>query len=189
MKQKVTLEPVGSQHAADIQRLASAPEITANTVLPEPYPPDGAERWISYIKPRHASGREYAFAVIGGAEGVVGVCGLVPSADSYEAEMGYWIGVPFWGRGYATEACRLLQGLAFRGLIRERIIALPLATNAASRRVLERLNFRYTGAVPSPYAKWASSVEMARYEITRVEWLAQQASGKQSTGVEGEGSA
>lgn len=189
LKQKVTLEPVGPQHAAVIQRLASAPEITANTLLPEPYPPDGAELWISYVEPRHASGREYAFAVIGDAEEVVGVCGLVPSSDSSEAEMGYWIGVPFWGRGYASEACRLLLRLAFRGLIGERVMALPLAANTASRRVLERLNFRYTGTVPSPYAKWPSSVDMARYEITRVEWLAQQASGKQSTGVEGEGGA
>ena len=67
-------------------------------------------------------------------------------------EIGYWLGVPFWGNGYATEAARALIDHAFGDLGYAVLTAGARVSNPASRRVLEKCGFQWTGigAVPHP---------------------------------------
>jgi RimJ/RimL family protein N-acetyltransferase len=80
-----------------------------------------------------------------GAPQLVGACGLARRLSG-SVEMGYWIARPFWGRGYATEACRALVDIA-------RTLGLPslegshFLDNPASARVLEKLGFEALGIV------------------------------------------
>jgi RimJ/RimL family protein N-acetyltransferase len=178
----VTLEPVGWHHVRDIQALAEDPAIGATTNLPEPYPPDGAEQFVRSAIEKRASGEERLFAVIAEApdtEGsrLVGVCGLLGIKNgtegrsrSAQAELGYWIGRPFWGRGYATAAARLAIDLAFRDLSTERLIAMCLETNAASWRILEKVGFRHTGSGLNPHPKWSPETRFAQFELPREVW-------------------
>ena len=159
----VTLVPVGPEHAGAVQRLVvSDRQIVAQTRLPDPYPEDGAASWIGHVRRRW--GREYAFAVRHGGE-TVGVCGLVVAEGEREAELGYWIGRPHWGRGVATEAARAAVAFAFGPAGLDRVVALPLATNAASRRVLEKAGLRLTGLRPAE-ARWEGQ-EQAVYRAVR----------------------
>lgn len=176
----VTLIPIAPEHATAVQRLASDPLVTATTNLPEPYPDGGAAWWIGDVSVRHEAGSEYAFAVLAtppsGAQAeapeLVGVCGLVmpdrnePGAERV-AEMGYWIGRPYWGRGYATAACRALVSFAFDHTAVDTIDAYPLAENAASRRVLEKTGARLVAIVPNKYPKWSPERVLAQYRIQR----------------------
>ena len=68
-----------------------------------------------------------------------GACGLVVQEGQRAAELGYWIGAPHRGRGYATAAAREAVRFAFAEAGLDRVFALPLAENVASRRVLERV--------------------------------------------------
>ena len=79
---------------------------------------------------------EYAGEAIGGA-------GLLPMADvaRFTAEVGYWFGEAWWGRGFATEALRRLTGYAFESFQYERLEAWVFATNPASARVLEKAGY------------------------------------------------
>lgn len=184
----VTLEPVGWQHVRDIQALAEDPAIGATTNLPEPYPPDGAEQFVRGAIEKEASGEERLFVVIadgsggGEAEGpagprLVGVCGLLGIRSGEEkpgrgaqAELGYWIGRPHWGRGYATAAARIAIDLAFRDLVTERLTAMCLDTNAASWRILEKVGFRFTGFGSNPHPKWPPMTRFAQFELPREAW-------------------
>ena len=127
----VTLEPVDWRHEQEIQRLAEDPAIGATTNLPEPYPADGAEQFVRGAIEKRASGEERLFAVIAAPAVpsatvagpiLVGVCGLLGirgddgQGGVAQAELGYWIGRPYWGRGYATAAARLAIEIAFRDL-------------------------------------------------------------------------
>ena len=105
MPASVTLEPVAPHHADAVQRLAAHPDVVATTNLPEPYPDDGAAQWIAYVQTRHAVGEEFVFAIMNEDSELVGVTGLV-DVTATEAELGFWVGVPYWGRGYATAAAR-----------------------------------------------------------------------------------
>jgi RimJ/RimL family protein N-acetyltransferase len=162
----ITLAPIAPEHAPSIQALVEGDrEILAQTRLPDPYPPDGAASWIAYALPRHERGEELSFAIVTDAGEVIGACGLVVSEDRKAAELGYWIGRAYRGQGHATTAVRAALQHAFAVAGLKRVFALPLATNAPSRRVLEKAGFRLLGLQPAE-ARWAGQ-EQALYEITR----------------------
>ena len=95
----------------------------------------------------------------------VGACGLIVS--DREAELGYWIGAPFRGAGHAAAAARAAVRFAFGEAGLDRVVALPLAENSASRRVLENAGLRLVGLQPAE-ARWAGQTQ-ALYEVTRDE--------------------
>ncbi len=171
----VHIEPVQPTHARAIQALAEDPLIAATTNLPDPYPPDGAQNWIRYLLSKRRVGVEYAFAIINERDELVGVNGLVDvSLDKREAELGYWIGRSFWGRGYATEGTRLLVEFGFEVLALQRLFGRSLVRNGASRRVLEKLGFSWTGNESNVFPKFEPNDRLAVYELTLVQWLAGQ---------------
>lgn len=167
MPPAVTLVPVTPEHAGAVQRLATShPAIAQQTRLPVPYPEGGAADWIAYARPRHARGEEYSFAVLDTGGAVVGACGLVLSEDRQEAELGYWIGQPYWGRGYATAAARQALCFAFDEAGVRRAVALPLKENAASRRVLEKAGMRLV-RLRDAKPGWPPGTQQAEYEAVR----------------------
>ena len=171
---KISLEPVTLRHAEDIQRLASDPLIVETTALPSPYPANGARTWIEeLLEPRRKNGQEFAYAVKREDGMFLGVCGFnrVP-VDKARVEIGYWIGVPYWGRGYATEACRQALNLAFSTMGFQSLYAPILARNKASQRVLEKLGFRHIRTYPNTvYAKWPKEEVLVEYALSRDEWV------------------
>ncbi len=175
----VTLEPVDWRHEREIQNLAEDPAIGATTNLPEPYPADGAEQFIRTAIEKRDSGEERLFAIIVTpsdpvfGSSLVGVCGLLGirgGSGVVQAELGYWIGRPYWGRGYATAAARLAVDMAFRELSTERLIAMCLDSNLASRRILEKVGFRFLGFGANPHPKWSPEAQFAQFELPREHW-------------------
>ena len=161
------IAPLVRAHVPAIQHLAADARIAATTLIPHPYPPDGAERYVADSEQAWAVGEEYRFAVLVG-DGLVGACGLKEvDHEAGQAEIGYWIGVPHWGRGYATEAVRLVTAYAFETLGLRRLVAHTLVRNPASGRVLEKAGFRVTGEAPSPFAKWAPDDRIRLYRLDR----------------------
>lgn len=161
----VTLDPIGPEHADAVQRLASDPDVVATTNLPEPYPDDGAEQWIDYVRPRHEAGDELAFAILKDDGPLVGVVGLV-DVTGETAELGFWIGKPFWGNGYATEAAREAVRVAFDDVGVDRVFARPLQRNDASRRVLEKLGFEKGPVETHEHPKWTDDDPVVRYTLS-----------------------
>lgn len=146
----VRIEPYGLEHAPAFQALASDARIAATTLVPHPYPPDGAEQHARNAAQWRALREAFSFAVlVDGA--VVGSCGLKHlDWDARQAEIGYWIGVPFWGRGYATEAVRRVTTYGFNDLGLARIVAEVLVGNDASARVLVKAGYRREVTFPNP---------------------------------------
>ena len=80
----------------------------------------------------------------------VGACGCFwASQPNRTMELGYWLAEPLWGRGLTVEACRAVLGHAFAACEPERMQARVIVGNDASRRVLEKLGFRYEGTLRS----------------------------------------
>lgn len=141
----VRVEPADERHAAAVQRLAEDPAIAATTNLPHPYPADGALRWAREAIDGRARGSLFAFVVLSG-DTVVGVCSLMGVSPRHRAaELGYWIGVPYWGRGFATAGAHEVLAFGFGELRLRRVNAGVLDHNLASARVLRKLGFVPTG--------------------------------------------
>jgi RimJ/RimL family protein N-acetyltransferase len=148
-----------------IAALANDRRIAANTArIPHPYAIEDAEQFIASINKREG---EACFAVtLDGAP--IGVCGVDLREDG--PELGYWLGVAFWGRGLATEAARALIDHAFGDLEHETLISGARVNNPASRRVLEKCGFQWTGVRLSRIRAINSAAPIDRFRLDRRLW-------------------
>jgi RimJ/RimL family protein N-acetyltransferase len=99
-----------------------------------------------------------------------GTAGLVIDAPSAAAELGYWIGVPYCGQGYATEASRALLEFGFRALALHRIPARHLARNTASGRLMQKLGMKFEGVHRHSARKWGVFEDVAIHAMLATEW-------------------
>jgi len=104
----------------------------------------------------------------------VGGIGLSPGTDieRVNAEIGYWLGAKYWGKGYATEAVRALIDYAFADLEFTALQSSVRVTNAASRRVLEKCGFQWNGVGLCRIRAIGSSVPVDRFRLERGIWTA-----------------
>lgn len=150
--------------APAIQRLAGDWEVARYTArIPHPYPEGAAERWIATL----ADEDDMVFAVERRDDGAfLGCCGIMVEADG-AAEVGYWIGRPFWGRGYATEALGAVVGMAFDRLGVDRVRASAMPANRASIRVQEKVGFAFVGEAEEPAPARGGPVKVELRVLTR----------------------
>jgi RimJ/RimL family protein N-acetyltransferase len=148
-----------------IAALANDRRIAANTArIPHPYAIEDAEQFIAAVNKREG---EACFAVtLDGAP--IGVCSVDLREDG--PELGYWLGVPYWGRGFATEAVRALIDHAFGDLEHETLISGARVNNPASRRVLEKCGFQWTGVRLSRIRAINSAAPIDRFRLDRGLW-------------------
>ena len=100
---------------------------------------------------------------------VLGCCGIA-KLDGRTPEIGYWLGVPFWGKGYATEAARAVIDHAFGELGYDTLLAGARVSNPASRRVLQKCGFQWTGVGLYRIRALASSAPCDRFRLDRGLW-------------------
>jgi RimJ/RimL family protein N-acetyltransferase len=169
--ERLLLRPCVASDADAVQRLVSDIEVARQTLnIPHPYPEGGAAEWIEKHAERFENSEEIVFGLFtrDGGE-LVGVMGLIPKSHD-RAEIGYWIGVPFWGRGYATEAARAMVRYAFEEMDVNRIEAEHFARNPASGRVLQKAGMRHEGTRRQAILKWNEYLDVELYAILRSEW-------------------
>jgi len=134
-----TFTPADAPH---VQALAADAEVAEPTAsIPHPYPRGAAAAWIASHEADRERGAQYHYA-IATADGatLVGAIALRPVADAH-GNVGYWIGRPYWGHGYATAATMAITALAFGYLDCEALSAWYLERNPASGRVLAKCGF------------------------------------------------
>ncbi len=150
--------------AHELQRLVSDREIAAGTLtIPHPYPPDAALQWIRRQAERE-DGLSFAVELVKEAA-VVGAISLELEPEHRRAELGYWIGRPHWGRGYATEAARLVLDHGFGALRLNRIYAFHFSNNPASGRVLQKLGMAHEGRRRAHTLKWGEFLDSECYGV------------------------
>jgi RimJ/RimL family protein N-acetyltransferase len=139
----VVLRPWRPSDREALAALANDRRISINLRdgFPYPYGVEDADRFIGMARAMTPQ-TYFAIDVSGGLAGGIGYT-LHSDVERIAAEVGYWLGVPFWGRGIATDAVRLVTALAFsRHPDLRRLYALPFAPNAASARVLEKAGYQ-----------------------------------------------
>ncbi|MEC5145257.1 RimJ/RimL family protein N-acetyltransferase [Chitinophaga sp. 180180018-2] len=140
-KHGVTLKAIEHRDLKDMAALANHPAIAANLrdSFPSPYSLKDAENFLALIQQGKLN---YVWGIYVEDE-IAGVITLTPQDDIYRhsAEIGYWLGIPYHGKGVMTEAVSLLTEYAFRELNIHRIYAGVFAYNEASKKVLQKSGF------------------------------------------------
>ena len=153
--------------AARIAELADDFEVARMTArLPHPYGVQDARGWLERTSGQDPA-REAVFAVEHDQAGVVGMLGFHRNEQGF-AELGYWLGRPYWGQGLATEAAAGALGWAADDWRRKVVFAGHFADNPASGGVLAKAGFLYTGEV----RKLRSLARRAEVPSRTMVWLA-----------------
>jgi RimJ/RimL family protein N-acetyltransferase len=159
--------------AADIRplvRCANNPNVSRQLRdrFPNPYTPADARAFIDSVsRMRPAT----TFAIEVDNEPVGGI-GFSPGSDveRYSAEIGYWLGEQYWGRGIVADALSLVTAYAFRECGMLRLFALPFADNARSIRVLEKAGYQREGILRSSSVKFGKPRDQALYAKVNPDW-------------------
>jgi RimJ/RimL family protein N-acetyltransferase len=143
--ERLLLRPPEAGDTPRIVTLIGDYDIAKNlSTAPHPYGEEDAKNFLARQEEGRARGQSHVFAIVPRDEGaLIGSCGLHLKDDGV-FEIGYWLGKPYWGQGYASEAARRLAGFGFHDLDAPVLRAGYFHDNPASGRVLEKL-----GAVPA----------------------------------------
>ena len=173
--ERLVLRAPRLEDAKAIATLANDRRIAENTRrVPHPYTLADAEDFIALTaKP----GGEMALMITQHDGTLIGGCGLT-MLDGPAPELGYWLGVPYWGKGYATEAVRALIDYAFTELDHQALQAGARVTNPASRRILEKCGFQWTGVGLCRIRAIASSAPIDQFRLDRGLWASLKAWGE-----------
>ena len=160
------IRPFQTSDAVSLAKHANDFDIWLNLrdAFPHPYLLADAEQWINSIQNQEPT-TNFVIEADGEAAGSISLK-LNSDIERCSAEIGYWIGRPFWGRGIITEAVRAVSqyGLESLGLVR--IYALPFARNAASCRVLAKAGFTQEGVLHKAVVKNGEVLDQAMFALT-----------------------
>jgi RimJ/RimL family protein N-acetyltransferase len=152
-----------------VAALANDKRIAENTRrIPHPYSRADAEDFIATANTPQG---DINFLITTRAGVPIGACGIATHDDA-APEIGYWLGVKHWGKGYGTEAVRALIDFSFTELAHDGLSAGARVTNPASRRILEKCGFQWTGVGLCRIRALNSSAPIDRFRLDRGLWTA-----------------
>jgi ribosomal-protein-alanine N-acetyltransferase len=171
----VRLRPIREGDAADTYRLVADEAVLANLAWDGPANEaeiaDTYRRWVTEMKA--GEGCHLAIEHVD-APGLVGCIDVRFPRHPRQADIGYWLGVPYWNKDYMTEAVRLVCHLSFKHLDAARAYATVFVGNTGSRRVLEKNGFSLDGTLRSHVFKRGRFVDSWFMTLLRSEWEAEQ---------------
>lgn len=170
---RLVLRPYTLDDAPTVAKLAGRREIADTTIsIPHPYSEQQARDWITRNIEGRSQVKEVVFAVVTRENNqLVGAVGLRDIDHEHsQAELGFWIGVDWWRRGYATEAAQALLQFGFETLRLNRIYAHHMLKNPASGMVMEKIGMKLEGVLRERVRKWDVFEDVAILAVIKKEW-------------------
>ena len=157
---RLILRPISDSDAQVISKLGNDIDIARMTSsIPHPYPVMSAEFFIMSNRENRRRGLCCNYAVTRQDDDtLIGIVGVFRRSEDAALELGYWLGKPYWGLGYTTEACRAVLEEAKASLGVMRIIAGVFVDNPVSLKVLKKLGFKSL----ETYGEWFSMARMEK---------------------------
>jgi RimJ/RimL family protein N-acetyltransferase len=170
--ERLILRGFRNEDAGDVKRLAGDKAIASTTLrIPHPYEDWVAEKWIGTHREEFEQGKAVNFAITERkADYLIGAIGLTINKEHKNAELGYWIGKPYWNNGYCTEAAKAVLRYGFEELGLNRIQAQHFKRNAASGRVMQAIGMLYEGRLRQHLKKWNKFEDVEIYGILKADY-------------------
>lgn len=160
------------EDAPDVQGFVSNRDIASNTsAIPHPYEDGLAEEWISTHKAELIEGTAIHFAITLICQDnvhesiLIGCISLDIDQTEKIGELGYWVGKPYWNKGYCTEAAKEIIKYGFDVVGLNSIHAFHFRRNPASGRVLEKIGMQFEECFPKAVEKWGVTEDLIKYNM------------------------
>lgn len=169
--ERLRLRPFTLDDEAEVFALVSHPEVARFVRFEAHRTPAETRAFLQSAQQHYHRSDPFSWAIVRREdERVIGSCGFVSQAgERQSAEIGYWLGKPYWGKGYAAEAARALVRFGFEQMNLERVEAKCFVENRAGQRVIEKLGMRFEGTDRSEMIK-GEYPELRLYAVARQDW-------------------
>lgn len=170
--ERLILRPFKLTDANLVRYLAGNTKIAETTLnIPHPYEDGMAETWIGSHGESFNDGKSATYAITKKDTGeLIGAIGIMINPNHRKGELGYWIGLPFWGNGYCTEASRIIIDYGFKELLLNKICAKALVGNIRSWTVMEKAGMIYEGTLRQEVLKNGVPYDLKVYAILKDEY-------------------
>jgi ribosomal-protein-alanine N-acetyltransferase len=162
------LRPFREDDLESLVKFANNPKIAGNLTnqFPYPYTHEHGKKFIQMAM-SHDPIRIHTIEISGEASGGIGVH---PQGDVYckNAELGYWLAEPYWGKGIVTEAVKQMVDYGFKNFDITRIYARPYPHNLASQKLLEKVGFKKEAVLKNAFFKNGEYLDELIYSISIV---------------------
>lgn len=171
--ERLVLRQLEERDAAALERLIDDYDVARTTLnIPYPYPEGGAISFIQRRAEAAQNGDGYSFAIINKENNeFMGCIGIQLDKTNNRAELGYWLGKPFWNQGFVTEGVRRTTAFGFDELQLHKIHAAAMTKNPASSSVMKKIGMKYEGTFRQHYLKWDVYEDIEYYSILREDYL------------------
>lgn len=139
-------------------------ELTSN--IPYPYTEKDAEVWMDVSREAFVHKTGYTFAIRDHGHRLMGAVGIHDRGDD-KAELGYWLAVPFWNKGYATEAAKAIIDFGFETLNLNKIYATHFLNNPASGRIMQKIGMVKEALLKQHIKKEDEYLDLIMYSVFR----------------------
>ena len=166
--ERLRIRPYSEADIPELLPLIGTKEVAATTLrIAHPYTEQDARDFLALA---NEPGKLWLAITLRDAGRQIGGIGLRLDEQHQHAELGYWLGAPYWGKGYATEAAHEMLRYGFEDLKLHRIFATHFKHNPASGNILKKLGMRYEGCQREHLLKWGEFVDSEMYGLLRREW-------------------
>lgn len=161
------------EDAGQVQALAGDLEVARTTLhIPHPYPDGAAEVWIESTHRNIEAGTSYAFAMIHKETDVLmGAMTIGVTRNHDRGELAYWVGKPYWGQGYGTEAAAWIMQFGFEQLELNRIWAAAMTKNPGSSSIMKKIGMQYEGLFKEHVKKWDVYEDLEYYGLSKRDYV------------------
>ncbi|HEX9896853.1 MAG TPA: GNAT family N-acetyltransferase [Dehalococcoidales bacterium] len=171
--ERLILRPHTVWDADELQKLIDDKDIASTMLtLPYPYSLEDAIDFLSNREDEYERTGSPEFAITLKEGHFIGGIGMRLNKEHENAEIGYWIGKPYWGFGYCTEAANAVVRYGFEVMGLNRVQAKHMTRNPASGRVMQKIGMKHEGHLRQNVKKWGKFEDMELYGILRSEYFA-----------------
>lgn len=137
-------------------------DLTSN--IPYPYTEDDAKFWLKMSKEAFEEKSGYTFGIRNKEGDLIGAIGLHDREDD-KAELGYWMGIPYWNKGYVTEAAKAIVDFGFKELKLNKIFATHFPHNPASGKIMQKIGMEKEALLKEHVKKDDEYFDLVMYSI------------------------
>ena len=167
---RIVLRPMVKKDEKRIAELANDKTISEFTHVPYPYDLAKAREFIKKSNERMKKKEEYHFAITLNDDfiGTIGIIDIV-KRDNY-GETGYWLGKPYRGQGYVSEACKLILDFSFKKLKFHKMVIMCAKENKGSKKIIDKMGAKFGGVLRAHGFVGGKYKDMLYYDILKKEW-------------------
>lgn len=165
---RLILRKHDQEDVADLVKYANNPKISEQIInIPYPYTEKDALARLEFVRKGFSDRQRFVFVInLKGSEELIGEIGLHLDAGTNQAQFGYWVAEPFWGRGIATEAVSAILKFGFEELKLKRIYATHYPENPASGKVMQNNKMKNEGELKDHYKVGETFRNVIMYSLT-----------------------